>query len=122
MSITPDGKMLYVPSFEKDTWNVVDARHRRPRYVKVETNSGAHNTVVSLDGQRMYLGGLKSPILFVADTKTHKLVQDGRPVCRRRSGRSGLKKSESKAGLVLPVERNLFRSIRSQQKAGSRTE
>ena len=25
MSITPDGKMLYVPSFEKDTWNVVDA-------------------------------------------------------------------------------------------------
>ena len=25
MSITPDGKTLYVPSFEKDTWNVVDA-------------------------------------------------------------------------------------------------
>ena len=24
MSITPDGKVLYVPSFEKDIWNVVD--------------------------------------------------------------------------------------------------
>src|SRR5947207_1552518 len=24
MSMTPDGKALYVPSFEKDTWNVVD--------------------------------------------------------------------------------------------------
>src|SRR5438270_9279626 len=25
MSITPDGRVLYVPSFEKDTWNVIDA-------------------------------------------------------------------------------------------------
>src|SRR5262249_13622990 len=25
MSMTPDGKVLYVPSFEKDIWNVVDA-------------------------------------------------------------------------------------------------
>ena len=25
MAITPDGKTLYVPSFEKDTWNVVAA-------------------------------------------------------------------------------------------------
>src|SRR5437763_16587087 len=25
MSITPDGKIIYVPSFEKDTWNVLDA-------------------------------------------------------------------------------------------------
>ena len=32
----------------------------------IETRSGAHNTVVGLDGSRMYLGGLKSPFLFVA--------------------------------------------------------
>ena len=25
MSITPDGQTIYVPSFEKDTWNVIDA-------------------------------------------------------------------------------------------------
>ena len=25
MSMTPEGKVLYVPSFEKDIWNVVDA-------------------------------------------------------------------------------------------------
>ena len=39
MSMTPDGKVLYVPSFEKDIWNVVDGgtgrrrgcqRHPRP--------------------------------------------------------------------------------------------
>ena len=28
----------------------------------------------------MYLAGLKSPFLFVADTKTHKVVEEGRPV------------------------------------------
>jgi DNA-binding beta-propeller fold protein YncE len=74
MSITPDGKLLYVPSFEKDTWNVIDAATGNP-IASIETKSGAHNTVVSRDGQRMYLGGLKSPLLFVADTKTHSIVQ-----------------------------------------------
>ena len=73
MSITPDGKVLYVPSFEKDTWNVVDAATGK-LITSIETKSGAHNTVVGLDGSRMYLGGLKSPFLFVADTKTHKVV------------------------------------------------
>jgi DNA-binding beta-propeller fold protein YncE len=78
MSITPDGKVLYVPSFEKDTWNVIDAV-TGTLITSIETKSGAHNTVVSRDGQRMYLGGLKSPILFVADTATHKIVQEAGP-------------------------------------------
>lgn len=78
MSITPDGKLLYVPSFEKDTWNVVDAA-RGKLLTSIETKSGAHNTVVSRDGRRMYLGGLKSPLLFVADTKTHEIVQKAGP-------------------------------------------
>jgi DNA-binding beta-propeller fold protein YncE len=74
MSITPDGKLLYVPSFEKDTWNVLDAATGN-LLREIETKSGAHNTVVSRDGERMYLGGLKSPLLFVADVKTHEIVQ-----------------------------------------------
>jgi DNA-binding beta-propeller fold protein YncE len=78
MSITPDGKLIYVPSFEKDTWNVMDAATGE-LITSIETNSGAHNTVVSRDGQRMYLGGLKSPLLFVADTKTHQIVQQVGP-------------------------------------------
>jgi DNA-binding beta-propeller fold protein YncE len=73
MSITPDGKIIYVPSFEKDTWNVIDGA-TGSLLTSIETKSGAHNTVVSRDGQRMYLGGLKSPLLFVADTKTHQIV------------------------------------------------
>jgi DNA-binding beta-propeller fold protein YncE len=79
MSITPDGKLLYVPSFEKDTWNVIDATNGKQITV-VETKSGAHNTVVSRDGGRMYLGGLKSPLLFVADTQTHEIVQKVGPL------------------------------------------
>jgi sugar lactone lactonase YvrE len=74
LSITPDGKTLYVPSFEKDTWNVV-AADTGDVIAEVETKSGAHNTVVSRDGQRTYLGGLRSPLLFVADTKTHKTIE-----------------------------------------------
>ena len=74
MSITPDGRLLYVPSFEKDTWNVIDAATGE-QIKAVETKSGAHNTVVSRDGRRMYLGGLKSPILFVADTKSHEVIE-----------------------------------------------
>ncbi len=73
MSITPDGKVLYVPSLERDVWNVVDAA-TGDLIASIETKSGSHNTVVGPDGSRMYLGGLKSPILFVADTTTHKVV------------------------------------------------
>jgi hypothetical protein len=73
MSMTPDGKVLYVPSFEKDVWNVVSAEDGE-LLASIETKSGAHNTVVGLDGSRMYLAGLRSPLLSVADTKTHKVV------------------------------------------------
>src|SRR5205085_2343530 len=78
MSITPDGKVLYVPSFEKDVWNVVDGGSGE-LITSVETKSGSHNTVVGLDGTKMYLGGLKSPILRVADTKTNKVVGEVGP-------------------------------------------
>jgi DNA-binding beta-propeller fold protein YncE len=75
MAITPDGKALYVPSFEKDTWNVVDADGKLVR--TITTKSGAHNTVCGLDGKRVYLGGLKSNLLFIADTSSHKVTQCG---------------------------------------------
>jgi DNA-binding beta-propeller fold protein YncE len=74
MAMTPDGKLLYVPSFEKDIWNVVDAASGDV-VATIETKSGAHNTVCGLDGSRVYLAGLRSPLLSVADPKTHKVVQ-----------------------------------------------
>jgi DNA-binding beta-propeller fold protein YncE len=73
MSITPDGKLLYVPSFEGPHWNVVDGVTGEI-VTKIETKSGAHNTIVGLSGSRAYLAGLKSPLLSVLDVKTQKVT------------------------------------------------
>ncbi len=73
LAATPDGKTLFVPSFEKDIWNVVDSATGKV-LTEIETKSGAHNTICGLDGKKAYLAGLKSPHLFVADAKTHKVL------------------------------------------------
>jgi DNA-binding beta-propeller fold protein YncE len=78
MSLTPDGKWLYVPSFEGPHWNVIKAETGDVASM-LQTNSGAHNTVVSRDGTQMYLAGLKSPLLNIGDTKTHKLLEPAGP-------------------------------------------
>ncbi len=70
MAIAPDGKWLYVPSFEKDHWHVVDGL-TGDVLAKIVPKSGAHNTVCGLDGKHVYLAGLKSPLLTVADTASH---------------------------------------------------
>ena len=41
---------------------------------EIETKSGAHNTICGPDGKRVYLAGLRSPFLFVADTSTNKII------------------------------------------------
>lgn len=73
LAATPDGKTLFVPSFEKDIWNVVDASNGRV-ITDIETKSGSHNTICGLDGKKVYLAGLKSPFLSVADTTTNKVI------------------------------------------------
>jgi DNA-binding beta-propeller fold protein YncE len=73
MSITPDGKLIYLPSLEKDHWHVV-AGATGDIVSKFVPKSGAHNTIVSLDGTRAYLAGLRSPLLQVVDVKTQKLL------------------------------------------------
>ena len=78
MSITPDGKTLYVPSLEGDIWNIVDAASGKV-VTQITTKSGAHNTVCGLDGSRMYLAGLKSPMLTVADPRSNKIVSQVGP-------------------------------------------
>ncbi len=70
MAIAPDGKTIYVPSFEGAHWHVVDGASGDV-LAKIVTNSGAHNTVYGADGSRVYLAGLHSPLLTIAATKTH---------------------------------------------------
>ena len=72
MALAPDGKVLYVPSFEGDHWLVVDGI-TGDVIARVEPKSGAHNTVYGLDGKHVYLAGLKSPLLTVAETSQHSM-------------------------------------------------
>jgi DNA-binding beta-propeller fold protein YncE len=74
MALSPDGNTLYVPSFEGPHWNVVNAE-TGDVITKIVTKSGSHNTIYSLDGSRVYMAGLRSPFLSVADTKTHTVVE-----------------------------------------------
>ncbi len=74
MALSPDGSILYIPSFEKDHWNVADALSGDV-IAKIVPKSGAHNTVYGPDGKHVYLAGLRSPLLTVADTATHKASQ-----------------------------------------------
>jgi len=74
MAISPDGRILYVPSLEGPHWHVIDAR-TGDVIKRIDTNSGAHNTIYGLDGASVYLAGLRSPLLHVAETATHTVAK-----------------------------------------------
>jgi hypothetical protein len=78
MGITPDGRTIYLPSFEKDHWHVVDALSGDV-LAKIEPKSGAHNTICGLNGKEAYLAGLKSPLLTIADTATRSAARTAGP-------------------------------------------
>ena len=79
MSITADGKDIYLPSFEKDFWNVVDAATGGIIKRLDVPKAGAHNTIVDASSAHAYLAGLHSPLLRVVDTKTHRIVKEVGP-------------------------------------------
>jgi hypothetical protein len=74
MAISPDGRALFVPTLEGPYWHIVDGA-TGDVIAKIETNSGAHNTIFGSDGSRAYLAGLKSQLLSVADAKTHRVMK-----------------------------------------------
>ena len=73
MALSPDGKIMYIPSLEGPHWHAVDALTGNV-LARIEVGSGAHNTIYGPDGKRVYLAGLKSPVLSIADPSTHKVV------------------------------------------------
>ena len=82
MAISPDGRVLYVPSFEGPIWNVVDAANGDV-IAKVRPDSGAHNTIYAHDGAEVYMAGLKSPVLSIASTKDHTIARTVGPFSNR---------------------------------------
>lgn len=53
MALSPDGKVMYLPSLEQDHWHVIDAL-TGDIITRVVPKSGAHNTVYGLDGRLAY--------------------------------------------------------------------
>ncbi len=75
MSMTPDGKRIYLPSGEwnpTDYWYVIDGGSGDV-IERIHHKVGTHNTVCSLDGAHAYLASLKCNELAVVDTKTNTI-------------------------------------------------
>lgn len=78
MSISPDGKALYEPTLEGKYWHVIDGADGK-ELARIVTDSGAHNTVFGPDGKHVYLAGLHSPLLAVADPATNSIEKQVGP-------------------------------------------
>ncbi|AHG88943.1 hypothetical protein J421_1406 [Gemmatirosa kalamazoonensis] len=78
MAITPDGSAIWLPSLEGPFWSVLDAV-TGDVLARIDTNSGAHNTICGAAGARAYLAGLGSTSLRVADTRTRAVVSQVGP-------------------------------------------
>ncbi|HVG16125.1 MAG TPA: hypothetical protein VM935_14240 [Chitinophagaceae bacterium] len=74
MSISPDGKTMYLPSLEKDFWNVVDCGSGNI-ISKIKVTKRAHNTLYGPSGRNVYMGDIGSAIMFVADPTTHTIAK-----------------------------------------------
>jgi DNA-binding beta-propeller fold protein YncE len=74
MALSPDGRVMYLPSLEKEHWHVVDAL-TGDVIKRLEPIPRAHNTVYGLDGRHAYLAGIGSPLLHVTDTATHTITK-----------------------------------------------
>jgi DNA-binding beta-propeller fold protein YncE len=73
MAISPDGKTMYLPSFENTFWNVVDCS-TGDIIKKITVNKRAHNTIYGPSGKYVYLDDIASPWLYIADAKKHELI------------------------------------------------
>ena len=52
MALSPDGKIMYVPSLEKDFWNVVNPMTGEI-IKRIDVVASAHNTIYSGDGKHV---------------------------------------------------------------------
>ncbi|HEX7736016.1 MAG TPA: hypothetical protein VF458_14215 [Ktedonobacteraceae bacterium] len=82
MAITPDGKTIYMPDGELSgdgKWYIVDAETGNDTGV-INAGTGPHNTLVSLNGKHVYMGGRFTHYLEVADTTTKQIIRKIGPV------------------------------------------
>lgn len=80
MSISSDGKTVWLPSLEKEHWHVVDAETGEVIETVFSGNSGAHNTIFGPNGKEVYLGGLRTNSLGVVDAGTYEVIRQVGPL------------------------------------------
>jgi hypothetical protein len=83
MSISPDGNTIYMPTGEsasRGIWKVIDANSGNVTTSIDSGGIGPHNTVVSPDGSRVYLGPRRTNYLVVASTSTNRVIRKIGPV------------------------------------------
>jgi DNA-binding beta-propeller fold protein YncE len=82
MALSSDGKTIYLPVGEASsasTWDVVEAANGNIR-ASIAGGSGPHNTIVSLNGEHVYMGGRNASFLTVANTSTNQIVKQIGPL------------------------------------------
>jgi len=82
MAISPDGGRIFMPSGELDSsgvWSVLDARNGSV-ITTIQGGAGAHNTVISLDGRHVFLGGRDHNYLEMADTASSRVIKSIGPL------------------------------------------
>jgi DNA-binding beta-propeller fold protein YncE len=82
MAISPDGKTIYMPDGEitpDGIWYVIDANSENETGT-INGGLGPHNTIVSLNGAHVYLGGRNHNYLEVADTRTNQVIRNIGPL------------------------------------------
>jgi YVTN family beta-propeller protein len=73
MSLSSDGRWLYVPLFDKNFTAVVDTAGRRVAR-RIFGALGAHGTKLSPDDKRLYIGSMFTDAIYVVD------VEQSRPI------------------------------------------
>ncbi|HEY3187266.1 MAG TPA: hypothetical protein VGJ70_07310, partial [Solirubrobacteraceae bacterium] len=77
MAISRDGARIFMPTGElspSGAWNVIDAGGGDV-IGKINAGAGPHNTIVSLSGTHVYLGGRDHDYLEVADSASRRVVK-----------------------------------------------
>ena len=77
MAITPSGRTIYMPDGEDshdNVWTVISAASGAVTGI-IHAAASPHETIVSLNGRHVYMGGTRWPYLEVASTATNRLIK-----------------------------------------------
>jgi DNA-binding beta-propeller fold protein YncE len=73
LSVSPDGKTMYLPSLESHYWNVIDCETGNI-IKRLDGFNASHNTIYALSGKHAYLADIKNTMVKIADTKTNEVT------------------------------------------------